>query len=279
MLYQVFALLALLLIGFVIFKTHPWHLSPYAIAVTALMAVLSAVLDLLSLRVPFFGFPSLQIGFSQLPLLLLGGLLGPCWAFVGGLIQDLLTLLMNPSTPFLGYTLNKVVIGLVPALWLAGSKGKTEILYRVTYVLLGLIYTVALIVLWGSQSIVSQGTSFLVETGVKIGVTLALAAISFVLILSIFQIRKRFEKEEHALVLVKWILAVITVEVLVQWGLTPLWNYAMYEIPVLASIAIRLVKAGVMVPVTIILCYLSYLKLMPLLNRNTPAPMNKETTK
>ena len=89
---QVLAVVAILVLGFLTFKFFPLKLEIRSITFTALMVMLSVILSIISLMVPMFGYPSLKIGFSQLPLMMIGLFLGPSWAFLAGLMEDVLEL-------------------------------------------------------------------------------------------------------------------------------------------------------------------------------------------
>ena len=74
---QVAAVLALVVIGYLTFRFNPLKLEIRSITFTAFMVMLSVVLSLLSIMIPLFGYPSLKIGLSQLPLMITGIFLGP----------------------------------------------------------------------------------------------------------------------------------------------------------------------------------------------------------
>ena len=50
-------------------------------------------------------------------------------------------------------------------------------------------------------------------------------------------------------------MSVVLIEVIVQLVLTPLWLVIMYDIPVWISFLLRVVKATIMVPLTIMIGY------------------------
>ena len=66
---------------------------------------------------------------------------------------------------------------------------------------------------------------------------------------------KKYKKYENDFSISVWAMSVVLVEVVVQLILTPLWLAIMYEIPVWISFLLRVVKATIMVPLTIVLGY------------------------
>ena len=94
---QIIVFIILLIIGFFVFKTDPFKADTKKISLAAIFVVLAVVLKRFSLMIPLFGFPSLQIGFETLPLVIGGMLLGPSYAFLIGLAVDVIGLVIAPN--------------------------------------------------------------------------------------------------------------------------------------------------------------------------------------
>lgn len=254
---QILSVVAIAGIGFFTFKIDPLHLTTKKLAIAAMLIVLSVVLQLFSLMVPLFGFPSFRIGFSQLPLMMIGVLLGPSWAVLSGIIQDFLGLIVTPTGyPFFGFTLNKVVIAFLPALLFSKKlKISSKHLNWIVQATLVLFFAGTIAYLWQTQSVfVSEGE---VEISLmnKVVISLLSAAMMIGLMFMIHWISQKYQRYEHIVPIGLWALSVILVEIVVQLVLTPIWLVAMYGIPVWLSFLVRVVKAAVMVPVLIVIGY------------------------
>jgi len=66
---------------------------------------------------------------------------------------------------------------------------------------------------------------------------------------------EKYKKYENDFSISIWAMSVVLVEVIVQLMLTPLWLAIMYDIPIWISFLLRVVKATIMVPFTIIIGY------------------------
>jgi len=255
---QILSLVLIICIGIIIFQFFPRDFSVKKITITAMFVVLSAVLQALSLVIPLFGFPSLKLGFSQMPLALLGALLGPMWAYIGGLCQDLLSLFLDPTNfPFFGFTLNKIVIALIPAFWFHyGKKISQKVLLMLTEVILVITYILALVALWTTSDIVSGGEVIVLSTIIKGGVSLLIIGLLAILCYGIYYFYLKYQTENNRAS--QWIISIISVEVIVQYCLTPLWLQVMNGIPFMGSLLVRLVKGSVMIFLNIFIGLILY---------------------
>jgi ECF transporter S component (folate family) len=269
--YQIIAVVAIVIIGFFVFKMDALHVTGEKLAIIAMFIALSVALQFFSLMIPLFGFPSMRIGFSQLPLMVIGVLFGPAWAFISGIVQDFLGLIVTPTGfPFFGFTLNKIIIGLIPALLFSKKiKWSPKVAYMVSQGLLLSFLVGALAYLWMTPSIVSEGNVIEITTTIKLvfsaGSVLMIGAMMFFLNL----LTKKYKKYENDFPISVWAMSVVLVEVVVQLILTPLWLAIMYNIPVLISFLLRVVKATIMVPFTIVIGFgiLILMSRLRLLNR------------
>lgn len=118
----------LLVAMFIYFLSHrPKKIDIQTLTLVAIFIVLSIVLDRLAFAIPIFGVTGLKISLSQLPLMLVGAIFGPFYAFFAGSITDGISLISNPTAfPFFGFTLNKVVIAMIPALFFYPKKKNTS---------------------------------------------------------------------------------------------------------------------------------------------------------
>lgn len=255
--YQIIAVAAIIIIGFFVFRMDKLHVTGEKLAIIAMFIALSVALQFFSLMIPLFGFPSMRIGFSQLPLMVIGVLFGPSWAFLSGIVQDFLGLIVTPTGfPFFGFTLNKIIIGLIPALLFSKKiKWTPKVAYIVSQGILLSFLLGALAYLWLTPSIVTNGDIIEITMTIKLvfstGSVLLIGAMMFFLKL----LTEKYKKYENDFSISIWAMSVVLVEVIVQLMLTPLWLAIMYDIPIWISFLLRVVKATIMVPLTIIIGY------------------------
>jgi len=238
---QIISILLILCLAIFTFKFFPLKITVRDLVSVSLLTVISVILGIFSWMIPLMGFPSLKVGFSQLPLILIGFIFGPSWAFLAGLSADILELLSGTiAFPFFGFTLNKILIAMIPAL-VAHYAPKTKpfisslLLSLISLGALGYVFTLETLTLQDQVIVVS----FQMKLFVGAFVVLACSAV----VLALYKIGKviKFETSQS------FILSIVLIEMIVQMGLTPLWLNAMYGLPILVSISARLVKAVLMI--------------------------------
>ncbi|MGL5979046.1 MAG: folate family ECF transporter S component [Erysipelotrichaceae bacterium] len=270
LIYIVQALLIILIAGvfYVVGKRFGVKFTTKQLAIAGMLVVLSVVLSFFSLMIPLLGVPSLKIGFAQLPLLLSGFVLSPFLALVTGLVTDLLGLLFVPTNfPFAGFTLNSLVLCLIPALLMRKRAAFQQIKsIRFVYVLFAGILLASGGYLLVMQEVKIGSELFVLTPAIKVGVFCFLALIMGVLIVAIQLIQKHFAKDD-AQDFVLFVIAVVLLEVIINLIFTPIWLNMMYGIPVLISMFVRIVKAGVMIPCNIVIGY-SLWRALQRVNRN-----------
>ncbi|MGB7595439.1 MAG: folate family ECF transporter S component [Erysipelotrichaceae bacterium] len=253
---QVLAVLAILVIGFLTFKFNPLKLELRAITFTALMVMLSVVLSIFSLMVPMFGYPSLKIGLSQLPLMMVGLFYGPSWAFVAGLVEDVLELLTaSIGFPFFGFTLNKILIAMIPALWMLIPKTKLKQFKYLPHTMLAGFWALAMIFVASINEVKIGKDLVSINLQTKLGIFLMSTVLVGFMIFMLNVIAKQYERKENRFSLTDWVVIILLVELVVNLILTPIWLQTMYGIPFLLNVAPRLVKGTVMIQVNIVLGY------------------------
>jgi len=257
LLIQGLSVVAILLIGYLVFRFDPLHITIQKLTIASMFIVIATVLQLFSVMLPLFGFPSLRIGFSQLPLMMIGVMLGPAWAFVSGIVQDFVGLIITPTNyPFFGFTLNKIVIALIPAILFSKSlKLTNKQLYFLVQITLVVFLAGSISYLWLTDFVVANGEVVTISNGLKIILTTLSIILTGLMMIMIRLITLKFVKFEAILPISIWALSVVLVEIVVQLVLTPIWLMAMYNIPILVSFLIRVVKATVMVPLFVVIGY------------------------
>lgn len=253
---QIIVSIVLLLIGFIVFKKFPFKASVKDLTLAAIFVVLAVILKRFSMMVPLFGFPSLQIGFETLPLIIGGMLLSPSYAFLIGLAVDVIGLVIAPNGfPFLGFTLNSVLRPLVPSLWMQYQHHFDE-----KKLSIGLYIGMIALALGGTLYVFSldhisiSNEIFEITQTIKIGTAILCLGVSVIMIVICQWLKSRL-KGASGNDFLNWMIVVIALEVLINFGLTPIWLQTMYGIPWLASLLVRILKACVMIPLNIVIGY------------------------
>lgn len=245
---QIVVFVILVLLGFYVFRTYRFKPTTYELIICALMITISMVLQLISVTIPLFGFPTLKVGFSQLPLMLLGFLLNPAYAFVVGIIKDVIGLILDPTGfPFLGFTLNTVLVGVIPGLWYHAFKDKQN--EQLQYYAMGavsMLLLAAAVLVWNPNWIGIDALKISQE--IKWILSLLLAVI-FVLVISFLSKRK------DPLFAI-YTIAVLSVLLIVNFISTPIYLNIMYGMPIVLSVTVRIFKEGMLFPITVVTGYL-----------------------
>ncbi len=243
---QIASVLAIVLIAFISFKISQPRIELKTLVMVSLLVGISVVLALLSWMIPLFGFPSLKIGFSQIPLMFIGFVFGPFWGFVGGLLADVLELLTGTiAFPFFGFTLNKVLVGFIPGLVVKLVKNDDRYTRMWPTIAIVLISMLAMFYVFSTNQIKVDENMIAVGLEIKFVLSALVIVLMSGLLISLNIILKH-QKNRYAFL---WILALILVEMIVQLMLTPLWLDVMYGIPFIVSVSVRLIKAVVMIVV------------------------------
>ena len=241
---QIASVLAIALIGFISVKISKPKIQLKTLVMVSFLVGISVVLALLSWMIPLFGFPSLKIGFSQIPLMFIGFVFGPFWGFLGGLLADILELLTGTiAFPFFGFTLNKVLVGFIPGLVVRIVKTDDRYTRMWPTIAIILISMLAMFYVFSTNQVKVDENVITVGLEIKLILSALIIFMMSGLLISL-NIILRHQKNHYAFL---WILALILVEMIVQLMLTPFWLDVMYGIPFIVSVSVRLIKAVVMI--------------------------------
>ena len=252
---QAGALVVIVLLALFSFRSDPLKLGVKTITAVTLLVVISLALQFYAIMVPFFGFPSLRLGFDALPLMISGILFGPSWAVIAGFIQDFLGLLITPTDfPFLGFTLNKIAMGIIPALIFKYMKriGPRQMQTLVTAVL-SLFMGVASWYLFATSTLVMGETVIILKFIPKLIIFSVMVLLGGFVILFVSNLFAKYHSSTISIP--HWAFAVIMTQVVVSLVLTPLWLYGMYHIPVMLSFLVRVITTSIIIPIYIFVGY------------------------
>lgn len=258
---QIASILAIIFIGFISVKISKPKIQLKTLVMVSLLVGISVVLALLSWLIPLFGFPSLKIGFSQIPLMFIGFVFGPFWGFIGGLLADVLELLTGTiAFPFFGFTLNKVLVGFIPGLVVQLVKTDNRYTRMLPTIAIVLISMLAMFYVFSTNQIKVDENMISVSIELKMILSALVILLMSGLLISLNIILKQ-QNNRYAFL---WILALILVEMIVQLMLTPFWLDVMYGIPFIVSVSVRLIKAVVMIVINTLIGMVLLKGIMPM---------------
>ena len=243
---QIIIVCILVLLGIYCFKLYPLERrNTKKLAFSALIIIITLILKRLTIMVPLFGAESLKIGFEYIPVMLAG---------VIGLITDLLGLVISPTGfPFFGFTLNQVLIGLIPSLIAVKVKNVDGKLFSKIVCLMIALFGGAGSLFVALQKTISIGKVTYTLTSLQKGVMIGLCLIASIGFILFMLKRTKNMKDNDVSLFGTWLLSVILVELAITFCLTPFWLQIMYGIPFVVSVSIRVIKACFIIPLEIII--------------------------
>ena len=252
---QVVCLILILLLGLFVFKRYPFQYKLRSTILVSLFLVLALVLSYFSMMLGLFGFPTLKIGLAQLPLMLVGVVFGPGYAFIAGILYDVLGLIVTPTNfPFLGFTLSNILVCTIPALWLKESmKIKESALKKVLPTIFFTIAMCFIIYLWTYTFSDTFTTSVMkLDNMQRLMITVGIPVYTLLLYFVVNKVIKRITSINQTMVY-QWVIAVLLVEIIANLLLTPYWLYTMYGVPYILNFFVRVLKLMIMIPLNSII--------------------------
>lgn len=249
---QFISIAAIVLILVFVLRRYPLKTGIRPLASVALLTALSIALSFFSLMIPLMGVPSLKIGFSQLPLMIAGFLFGPSWGVLAGLTADLGELLLGVTGfPFFGFTLNKVLIGLIPGLIAKCVREDDGLHHLLPQIILGALTIATLSYVSLTKELLIGDVVYHLDLKTRISIILVVLVFNALLMFGLQNLKKKYK----AYPFIPWLLSVLCIEVIIQLCLTPLWLNIMYQLPLVISISVRIVKSYIMIFVNSLVGY------------------------
>jgi len=222
--------------------------------VVSFMSLMSMIIAAyLSIMIPLFGFPSLRFGFSQLPSMITRALLGPCRGMIAGVLEDLLELASGTiASPYIGFTLNKALLGIIPGVVFLLAQKKPKWIKPLIFGSVGILYTASILFILSTDSVTASSVVYTLTWPVKlslIGLTLASIPLTWILYRSLKRVR--LDQAQF----LPWLLSVILIEILINVVLTPIWINQLSGLPIELQILVRSVKASFSIVLNTFLAY------------------------
>lgn len=248
----------LVLIGIFVFWKFPLKHDLKTLTLAALLVVVIVVLKRLAVMVPLFGAETFKITFEAIPLMLAGLMLSPSYAYLIALATDLLGLLVFPTGfPFLGFTLNAVITALIPGLVSLKVDLKAKTLEKLIMGLVLGMGFISLIYFYFIKTINLTGKPEPFRLEMKVSLIVIALLMVGILFFLMYHYNQRLDKDELHL-FYQWCGSVILVYICVNFFLTPYWLLVMYKVPFMLSMAARVIKAVIMIPLDIIIGFSVY---------------------
>ena len=243
---QIIIVCILVLLGIYCFKFYPLERrNTKKLAFSALIIIITLILKRLTIMVPLFGY---------IPVMLAGVILSPSYAYLIGLITDLLGLVISPTGfPFFGFTLNQVLIGLIPSLIAVKVKNVDGKKFSKIVCLIIALFGGAGSLFVALQKTISIGKVTYTLTSLQKGVMIGLCLVASIGFILFMLKRTKNMKDNDVSLFGTWLLSVILVELVITFCLTPFWLQIMYGIPFVVSVSIRVIKACFIIPLEIII--------------------------
>lgn len=254
---QIISIASILGIGYLCFKYAPIQFNNKTLVSVGILILVSYILSRLSLMLPLFGYPSLKIGFSSLPLMVIGIMYGPSYAFLAGFIEDVLELFTGGiSYPFFGFTLNKILIGVLCAVWFIWYK-RTQKEYKLLPYAITILMSLGTILYLFSLTEIKVGTDTVIINDFTRYSLIGVVVLSSAFILSSMTLISKKLKALPALPFSLFMGMLLSTTLLTSVILTPTYLYAMYHIPYILSFFAQLFKSTLLIPVFAYVGYMS----------------------
>ena len=251
LLVQIICFIVIVITGYYVFKVYPFRFELKKSILVSLFLVVSLILARYSVMLNVFGFPDLRLGFAQLPLTLIGITFGCGYAFIAGILYDILGLIINPTGfPFLGFTLGNILVCVIPAIWWQKSKAmEFKSIARVIPMLFMAFLGFFLIYIW-TYTFTPDFTDKIMKITNVHRLLLSVGCVLYISILSLIT-RRVTKVNDDSFQLPRWAVAVILVELFINLILTPFWLQTMYQTPYILHFFARAIKVAIMIPLEI----------------------------
>lgn len=231
------------LLGLYVYKRYPFVMTTKTLVQVALLMVIAVLLgSWFKVELPLLGPNSFEIKFDTLPIMIVGILFGPGWGFLAGFMVDMIQLLLAPTGfPYLGFTFNLVLTGVIAGIIFKQPKPTNLSLYtRFTQLIVLVMMCLSIgLIIFVDQFRVS-GQMIELQLWTKVLVSLALIIVGGLLIYIV-------EKTKDSSFSSRYMRVVILCEIIVQMILTSLWLTILFGIPFWLSLVPRIIEGIFMV--------------------------------
>lgn len=239
-------------------KTTRVDTNVFYLVSSALFVAISVILAQFRFYIPLFGFPSVRFSVSEIPIFLAGSLFGPVYGAMVGFASDVISFMLASSGAYhFGFTLNAMLIGFIPGIvfYLIRKKEISIAFGKMNKILasVGLIGALIYINFIGIHELDEVMTIM----GMPINVVLSVLMIVLVIVLSfvVVKLKKVYSDHEGFYSIDKLIFIACINYIVINLMLTPIWLLQLYNIPMVASVSVRIFKSLIDVPLQVIVIY------------------------
>lgn len=233
----------------------------FSLVLTALLVAISIVLAQFRIYIPLFGFPSVRFSISEIPIFLVGAMLGGVYGAMAGFASDIISFILAPSGAYhFGFTLNFMLIGFIPGVIFSLIRNqKISISFGKLNKILGSIAMVGALVYINKIGLADLKEAGEIEqiAGMPVNILLSIVMVALVggLVFVTFKLKKVYSGDK-ALFCIDQLIFIVSINyIVVNLIFTPIWLLQLYNIPVMASIAVRIFKSLIDVPLQVIVIY------------------------
>ncbi len=217
----------------------------FKLVASTMLGVLAIILSLTGQLFP----ETIKIQFDDTILMLNGLIFGPFYAVVVGIVADIVSVMINGYSFFPGFTLNSILYGLVPILFMRLLRGINALKYVVFCVLIFFFAGSSYFILNADEVASITTTTFVKYAFLLITIINVIVAVT-----AVFRTRNNKSKLSYA----DSIFITLLVGFLINILLTPIWINILYGTPIITSIQMRLFKAILLLPLDAFLLYKLY---------------------
>ncbi len=233
----------------------------FSLVLTALLVAISIVLAQFRIYIPLFGFPSVRFSISEIPIFLVGAMLGGVYGAMAGFTSDIISFILAPSGAYhFGFTLNLMLIGFIPGVIFSLIRNqRISIPFGKLNKILGSIAMVGALIYINKIGLADLKEAGEIEqiAGMPVNILLSIVMVALVggLVFVTFKLKKVYSGDKGLFGIDQLIFIVSINYIVVNLIFTPIWLLQLYNIPVMASIAVRLFKSLIDVPLQVIVIY------------------------
>ena len=250
---QILILIIIIIIGIYAFLEKS-PINTRQLALASSLIVLYEILNLISFSIPIMGYNAFKIGFSSIPLIIIGIIASKKVAFISALVADGIGLIITSTAyPFLGFTLNTVLTIMLANLVFSNlnnifSKNIVKQIIKYSFYFILCLFYLYLFML---KEITIDNKIIEMTNPIRISIII----ISLIIILSIYLISKHFKNISNSNIFFACLISSFLTYFFIYTALTPIWLNYMYDIPIFISIFIRLIKCIFMIPINTFILY------------------------
>ena len=236
-----------------------WQGKSFSMVLTALFVAISIILAQFRVYIPLFGFPSVRFSLSEIPIFLAGALLGGLYGAMAGFASDIISFMISTTGVYhFGFTLNLMLIGFIPGVifkWIREEKINVSFT-KINKILcaIALIGALVYINFIGIKELEVVGKVGPLPVNIVLSILVVLLVMGLILI--VYKLNKIYAGDEKLYSINQLIFVMCVNYIIVNLVLTPIWLLHLYNMPIVASVAVRIFKSLIDIPLQVTVIYI-----------------------